>query len=429
MQTKGIWTFLRDSKRVLRESDGLVAMALTHLNSPDRQPTILYGVTIGRSASSLLRGQLAWFREQGWRVVLVTSPDEAASQAAEREGVEFEPLKMHREISPLSDLRALTRWISVVRRYRPDAVNVSTPKAGLLGGLAAWALRVPRRLYVVRGLRAEGADGILGSVLRGLEWLSIHLATDVIFVSDSLAAECERLGLVSRSRSRVIGEGSSNGVQAESVSARARKVDRVALRTELGFTESDFVVGFVGRITRDKGVDTLLRALLSERIDSRVKLFIIGTLEEPEWGRQIDALGDRVTRISWTDDVWGHLAAIDVLTLPTLREGFPNVVLEAAAAGVPAITTRATGAIDSVVHGQTGFLIDVSDSAGLVDRINELADAPGEVARMGEAARERVVSKFRPETIWNGLQEILQQGMVAESSSSPSLESSIDGVK
>lgn len=373
-----------------------------------REPVLLYGITIGRSASSFLRGQLSWFRQQGWRVILVTSPDEAAHQTIEREGVEFHPITMKRDISLFADVRALMQWIAAIRRYRPDVVNVSTPKAGLLGGLAAWALRVPRRLYVVRGLRAEGATGIMGSILRRLEWLSIHLATDVVFVSESLAAESERLGLARGKRSWVIGAGSSNGVPADAVAARSSAIDRPVLRTEIGFTETDFVVGFVGRITRDKGVDTLLGTLASDRIDPSVKLFIIGPLEEPEWGRQIDILGGRVKRLPWTDDVWGHLAVIDVLALPTLREGFPNVVLEAAAASVPAITTRATGAVDSVIHGQTGFLIDAGDSADLVARINELARDPALAAKLGSVARDRAVSKFHPETIWRGLQEILE---------------------
>ena len=111
--------------------------------------------------------------------------------------------------------------------------------------------------------------------------------------------------------------------------------------------------------------------------------------------------------MEWTDDVWGHLAAMDALCLPTLREGFPNVVLEAAAAGLPVVTTTATGAVDSVVEGQTGFLIPVGDDAALVARLNTLADQPDLAASMGAAGRQRVLEHFGQEQIWRGIEHIL----------------------
>lgn len=104
--------------------------------SQARVPLVLYGITIGKSARSLLRGQLSWLRESGWRVELATSPDEDAQFARKREVVVFHPIAMSRQISPMADLRALSQWLNLVRRLRPDVINVSTPKAGLLGGLA-----------------------------------------------------------------------------------------------------------------------------------------------------------------------------------------------------------------------------------------------------------------------------------------------------
>lgn len=373
--------------------------------SPNRR--VVYGVTVGVSAYSLLRGQLRWLRAQGWDVTLVTTPDNAAGAAARREGVPLFPITMSRSITPLSDLRALFQWVLLLARNKPDAVNVSTPKAGLLGGLAAFIVGVPKRVYVMRGLRLEGSQRLLAKILWLSEWLTMQVATDVVFVSRSLAQEAASRGLLPREKSWIIGHGSSNGVDSAAVEARAAEVDKHDLRKRLGVSDDDFVVGFIGRVAQDKGIETLLSAMGSLPAVKPIRLLVIGPSEDEVLESRLSSLGEHLRRIPWTDDVWGHLPAIDVLCLPTLREGFPNVVLEAAAAGIPTITTRATGAIDSVVDGVTGLLVEVGDSATLARHILDLAEDPEKTARLGEAAKVRARSCFQPPTVWRGVSEIL----------------------
>lgn len=368
---------------------------------------LVVGVTVGASAWSLLRGQLAWFREQGWDVTLVSTPDPTARQAAHREGVPLYGIPMHRGISPAKDLVALVRWLRVLRRIRPDAVNVGTPKAALLGVLAAYGLRVPRRLYVVRGLRLEGTSGPFGWLLWAMERLTMLLATDVLFVSRSLAEEAKRRRLLPRRKVWLIGAGSSNGVDADGVAERVAAVDRDRLRHSLGLAPSEFVVGFIGRITRAKGVDTLVRACHDQELDPRVRVLVIGSVEETELQAEMQAARNRVIHVPWTDDVWGHLPAMDVLCLPTRREGFPNVVLEAGAAGLPTITTRATGARDAVRHDETGLVIDIDDVPALVAGVNRLASDGVLHDRLGRGAQAQAFEEFRPARIWRGLAEIL----------------------
>lgn len=378
------------------------------------RPFVLYGITTGKSAFSLLRGQLNWLRETGWRVELATSPDEAAWKACDREGIVLRPLPMNREIAPFADSRALLRWLKLIARLRPDVVNVSTPKAALLGVVAAWLQRVPRRVYVLRGLRVEGARGAKGALLWLMELITMKLATDVIFVSRSLAEEARAMHLFQKKKSWLVGAGSSNGVDSHAIGERISTVDREGLRREIGFECGDFVVGYIGRLTYDKGIDTLVDAILDPAIDKRVRLLTVGPVEDKELAARVAAIGNRVRTVAWTDDPWKYLPLLDVLCLPTLREGFPNVVLEAAAAGVPAITTRATGAIDSVVDGVTGVVFDSGDIAELVDCINRLSKDPKRLQEMGLAAKERAASDFQPERIWQGVQEILGgQGSLA----------------
>ena len=366
---------------------------------------LVVGVTVGMSADLLLRGQLKWFREQGWQVTLISTPDEQARRAAEREGVELLGIPMARGISPVGDLKGLLAWVRALRKIRPAAVNVGTPKAALLGSIAAWVLRVPRRLYTVRGLRLEGASGILGRILWLMEWATMRAATDVLFVSASLADEAARRGLPIKGKKRLIGLGSSNGVDAEAVQARVGEVDRKELRASLGLEDSDFVVGFVGRINPDKGTDVILRASRSDALAEDVKFLMIGSFEDEALRTELE--GPRIRHVDWTDDVWGHLAAMDALCLPTLREGFPNVVLEAGAAGLPVVATRATGAVDSVVEGRTGYLIPIGDDAALVERLNQLASNRSLAEALGIAGRQRVEGHFRQEQIWAGIEQIL----------------------
>ena len=375
--------------------------------SPVRSRSIVYGVTVGSSAFTLLRGQLAWLKEQGWDVTLVATPDEAAKKTAEREGVGFHGISMSRRISPFADLKSLRQWITFLRQTKPDVINASTPKAGLLGHVAAWLTRVRRRVYIVRGLRLEGARGLLAGLLWAMERLSILLASDVVFVSRSLAEEAHRRRLIKPGAAWLIGEGSSNGIDSEGVARRVSEVDPGSLRASLGLPPDGFVVGFVGRIVTDKGVDTLIRAFLDHRLDSRARLLLIGPLEEPELEEPIERLGGRAVWLRWVDDVWGLLPAMDVLCLPSRREGLPTVVLESAAAGIPAIVSRATGAVESVIDGQTGVLIDVDDHRALVDAVNALVSDPDRLSQLGRAARERAVNSYAQERFWRGLSGIL----------------------
>jgi glycosyltransferase involved in cell wall biosynthesis len=364
-------------------------------------PTVLYGVTVATSVQTLLRGQLGWLRDQGWDVHVACSPDEALDDAAEREGFTPHPLPMSRAMSPVRDLAALWEWLRLLRSVRPQVTNVSTPKAALLGSIAARLAGVPRRVYVVRGLRLEGASGPGRWLLWLAERLTIALSTDVVVVSSSLGHALRASRLLGRRRALLIGDGSSNGVPAQEIATRAAAARTAGARESLGLPSDRLVVGYVGRLVADKGIDTLLAGAAAAR--SAPALLLVGSMDEPSLATAIEAAALPVVHVPWTDDVRPYYAAMDVLCLPTLREGFPNVVLEAAAAGVPAIATDATGAVDAVVDGVTGITVGVGDTAALAAAIDRLSAAPDERARLGDAARDRAVRDFRPERIWSGV--------------------------
>lgn len=337
--------------------------------------------------------------DEGYQVVVVSSPEPELELLAAMPGVRTVALRMTREISPTADVRALREWVRLLRAERPALVLTATPKASLLGMLAARATRVPRRVHYLGGLRLEGERGMSRRILRLTERLTTACAHVVVVNSPSLARAVLAHRIIRPAKLRTIHPASSHGVDAEHFVPR--EVDPL-LRDALGLVPSMPVVGFVGRVTADKGVGALVEALrlLHER-QVEVQLLVLGSSAERDSQRWVPRLLEhaRVVLTGHVDDIRPYVALMDVHVLPSHREGFPNVVLETAAMQVPTVTTRATGAVDSVVDGETGLLVDVDDAAALAAAVEELVADPARRGRMGVAARERIVREFQPEVV------------------------------
>lgn len=372
---------------------------------PDDRPRIVYVITSAQAAE-FLRGHLSYLRKAGYDVTIISSPGESLVRLAEAEGVRFIEIPMTRGISPLRDLVSLWRLWRAARRLYPDIANVSTPKAGLLGGLAALLARVPIRIYVLRGLRLETATGIRRWILWLAERLACLCAHRVICVSDSLRQKILSVGLVQMEKTAVLGAGSSRGVDATRFHPVSRGDPSSAeLRGKLGIAEDELVLGFVGRFTRDKGISDLLDAFSQLRPTfPQLRLLLVGAFEEedplPLSARQTIANDPNIVCSGSVGDTSPYYHIMDVLALPTYREGFPNVVLEASASGKPVVVTRATGAVDSVKENITGLLVPAGDAQSLAEAIARLLREPELRSAMGLAGREWIEREFRPEAVW-----------------------------
>lgn len=365
---------------------------------------LLYAVTVPSVAQSFLRGQLRYMADQGWDVTLACSPGRGVDEVRDREGVPVHEIHTAREISLWQDLRSFSRWLRLIRRLRPAVLNASTPKAALLSLVAGRILGVPTRVYLVRGLRLESERGARRRLLESMERLSSWCATHVVAVSPSLRDELMRLDLCAGKEPLVISHGSSNGVDAARIWQEVRAHSRASERAALGVGDHQTLVAYIGRVRRDKGIAELSTALGSPRLHSAV-LVTQGDVEDTS-SLGLDALGPRHIHLGWRGSVSQLLAAADLLALPTHREGFPNVVLEAAAAGLPAVTTTATGAVDSVIDGVTGLVVPPHDPQALEAALVRLASDPGARARMGARARQRALDDFRPEQVWSELDRL-----------------------
>jgi glycosyltransferase involved in cell wall biosynthesis len=338
---------------------------------------------------------------------------------AEEEGVAKAPVAMKRQIAPLQDLRSLWRLWRVVRRLRPALVNFGTAKAGLLMGIVSWAARVPCRVYTVHGLRLETTRGMKRWILVRTERIACRCAQQVICVSESVRERVLELGLAKKEQTVVLGAGSFNGVDADRFAPTPELVNAgERLRRELGIPPEAPVIGFVGRFTKDKGVPELIEAFSSlRRRFSELRLLVLGRFDDtdpvPETTRRFLLSDPGIVNAGYAEDISPYYQAMDVLALPTYREGFPTVALEASAAGKPVVATRATGAVDAVADGITGLLVPVGDVQALTEALGRLLADPELAGRMGRAGQERVRRDYSRERIWQEL-AALYRGLLKE---------------
>lgn len=370
----------------------------------------LIRMTAHSQTLGLLKGQLG-FLQQYMDVILVAKDTGNLQELAKDEGAEYRDIDMHREISPVNDLKSLFALIRLFRKERPDIVHANTPKGALLGLLAAKLTGVPKRIYNVNGLRFETATGNLRRLLIAMEKLACACATKVIPQSNGVAAVVKKEHITKKPL-KVILNGSGNGVDIDYFNPDNSEIHDKVNEIRGSFTGIDFV--FVGRLVGDKGVNELVEAFdrLSQEMPN-VRLHLVGPREE-----KLDPISEKSSRIITSNvrilehgrqsDVRPYLAASDVFVLPSYREGFPNVVLEAASMGLPCIVSDVNGATDAIQNYVNGLIIPKRDSNALYGALRTLAVDTKRRHTMASVARKMVSERFNRPDVWQATLEMYQ---------------------
>ncbi|MGQ9488809.1 MAG: glycosyltransferase family 4 protein [Armatimonadota bacterium] len=367
---------------------------------------------------NFFRGQIAYLREHGIEVSVICSPGELLEAFVQKEQVPGYGVEMPRRITPLRDVIALIQLVRILRKVRPHLVHANTPKGGLLGMISAWLCRVPVRIYHIHGLPFLTASGWKRRVLRWSEKIACRLAHSVLCVSHSIRQIAVQDDLCAEDKIRVLASGSAQGVDADGRfnPARFGEEARRTLRRAIHIPEEATVIGYVGRIVRDKGMEELAKAWtqLRERYPN-LHLLLVGDYEPQDpvsdTVRRLFLNDPRVILTGWVSDTAPYYALMDVLALPSYREGFPNTPLEASAMCVPVVATRIPGCVDAVVDGLTGVLVPARDAQALAEAIERYICQPHLRIQHGRAGRERVLREFRQEVLWQALYEHYQSLM------------------
>ncbi|HZP35437.1 MAG TPA: glycosyltransferase family 4 protein [Methylomirabilota bacterium] len=372
-------------------------------------PRLLHVTTVPMTLH-FVAGHVVEARSRGFEVHVLSSPGAALDAFARDRQVEAHAVPMARRIAPLADLAALARVVRVLRRVRPTIVDAHTPKGGLLAMVAAALCRVPVRVYHQHGLPLMTATGLKRRLLAATERAACRLAHQVFCVSSSLRDVLVAEGLCPPGKIEVLEHGSIDGVEAErtfnpaAVSAETAAEVRARYRIPLDAP----VIGFVGRVVRDKGVVELAQAWrrLREEYPS-LHLLMAGPLEredpipaEVERGLREDP---RVHLAGMVHDMPAVYRVLDLLVLPTYREGFPYAPLEAAAMGLPVVATRIPGCVDAVREGETGLLVPVRDAPALTAAVRRYLDDADLRRQHGESGRRRVRRDFDPARVRGAL--------------------------
>jgi glycosyltransferase involved in cell wall biosynthesis len=382
----------------------------------DSDHLTLFHITTVPETLGFFRGQIGFMKEKGFQVHAVSSPGELLDATAIREDIQVHAIEMPRFITPLQDIGTIINLTGILRQIHPDIVHAHTPKGGLLGVISARLARVPVIIYGMHGLPFVTAKGWKRRILCWSEAIACRLADKVISVGAIIREKALAAGFCQPEQIVVLGAGSVNGVDATGRfnPEKYSSADRIKLRQKLNIPEDALVIGFVGRIVKDKGIVELSEVwgeLKNKYPD--IFLLLVGPVEpqDPLPTELLENLQNdsRVRFTGHIQDIPACYTVMDIMVLPTYREGFPVTPLEAAAMKIPIVATDVDGCPEAVENGITGALVPSRDSRALAEAIEHLILNPEKRHAMGQAGRERVLKKFKPEIIWQELYDIYLQ--------------------
>lgn len=372
---------------------------------------ILHVVNIYFVLPYFVGGQFKYFRNRGFRFHVVCSASEYLDGYAKENGFNYRVLPVLRSINILQDFKTIIGICRYIKEKQIGIIVGHTPKGGLLSMVAGWLMRVPNRIYFRHGLVYQTSYGLKRFILMSVDRLASLCATKIVCVSPSVLQQSIEDRLAPLYKQLILHKGTCCGIDTEGKFNPAN-IDPNKLATmkeKWGIDNNDWVIGYSGRLVRDKGIIELVRAFRNVKKDNpHYKLLLVGMFEVR------DALPDDIqqdiksdSQIVWTDfqnsDMEYFYSMMNVYVLASYREGFPTGVLEAQSMEVPVITTRATGCCDSIQEGLTGLFVenDVNQLAAAICHIHN-----GGTDIDGGKARTWVRNNFENHIVWKEIEKL-----------------------
>ena len=358
---------------------------------------ICYVCTMPLTIRAFFIPQLKYLAENGFDVTVVCSDDGLIGSEL-GENIHFYGVDIPRGLSLFGSVKAISRLTSFFKKEKFDLIQYSTPNASFYSAIASKKAGCMLRNYHLMGYRYLGARGIGRAILKTIEKITCSLSTTIECVSKSNLKLGIEEKIFDKEKATVVWNGSSGGVDIKRFDYGKRDLWRNEMRQEIGYSADNFVFGFVGRITRDKGINELLEAFF--RLDDNSKLFIIGrkeddTVDRELWNKAINSKDVIIHAPSV--QIEKYYAMIDVLVLPSYREGFGNVIIEAAAMGTPAIVSRIPGPVDAVCENKTAVFADVKSVESLIGAMKRIES--DNYCLLGEQAKQYVQQNFDSEKL------------------------------
>jgi len=362
--------------------------------------------------SSIFKGQMRYLNENGFETVIICSDGPEVNEVRNSEGCRVITVPFSRYISFKTDIISIYRIYKILQQVRPDIVHTHTSKAGLLGMIAATAARVPVKIHSVPGLRLIETTGVTFAVLYFFERLIYQLSTYVYPNSRSLKEYITKKRMCPFAKIRMVGNGSSNGVDIKRFNPQLKQSARIELlRSKIGIDNGAIIIAYLGRIVKEKGIHELVESFQSLcQKNYNVYLLLIGKYEDAydSISMQVKHLIDYHQNIhvtGWDNNVENYLAACDILVHPSYREGFSNAILQGGAMGLPIIACDIPGCNDVIRDNETGLLVTPKDPIRLTHKIEKLINNPALSRKLGQAARNHAVGNYGNLELWKEIKQ------------------------
>jgi glycosyltransferase involved in cell wall biosynthesis len=363
--------------------------------------------TVPISLDKLLSGQLS-FMNQFYKVIGVSSDAAYLNRVGKKENIEVCPIEMTRQITPVKDLISVFKLYKFFKKQKPFIVHTHTPKAGTVGMLAAKLAGVPNRLHTIAGLPLLEATGNKRKLLNFVEKVTYSCATKIYPNSFGLNEIILQEKFCNPDKLKVIGNGSTNGIDTSFFTAeKYSQNDCDVLKGKLEILPDDFVFIFVGRLVSDKGINELIEAFSKFKTQNS-KLLLVGPLEKeldpllPETLKSIKA-NPNIISVGYQNDVRPYFAISNALVFPSYREGFPNVVMQAGAMGLPSIVSDINGCNEIIINKNNGLIIPVKNTNAVFEAMKLFFENKSLYADLKQNSRKRIVDNYEQKVVWSAI--------------------------